>query len=123
MSDSALSQPTVPADRRSGVVARIAAAAWSETVFARVAIGVVALHVLDDNFLQPNPGTSAGDHLASGLMPLAILVVLAWLYPRLRAGARAAVAMTVGAIGITFGVPGAYYLQHGAASKSEAKRS
>ncbi len=116
MSDSALSQPAVPGDRRSGLVARIAAAAWSETVFARVAIGVVALHVLDDNFLQPNPGTSAGDHLASGLVPLAILVVLAWLYPRLRAGARAAVAMTVGAIGITFGVPGAYYLQHGAAS-------
>jgi pimeloyl-ACP methyl ester carboxylesterase len=97
-------------------VPRIAATAWSETVFARVAIGVVALHVVDDNVLQPNRGTSAGDHLASGLVPLAILVVLAWLYPRLRAGARAAVAMTVGAIGITFGVPGAYYLQHGAAS-------
>ena len=116
VSDSALSQPSVAGDRQSGLVARIAAAAWNETVFARVAIGVVALHVLDDNFLQPNPGTSAADHLLSGLVPLAILVVLAWLYPRLRAGARAAVAMTVGLSGITFGVPGAYYLQHGAAS-------
>ena len=27
------------------------------------------LHVVDDNFLQPNPGTSAADHLASGLVP------------------------------------------------------
>jgi pimeloyl-ACP methyl ester carboxylesterase len=71
---------------------------------------------VDDNALQPNPGTSARDHLASGLVPLAILVFLAWLYPRLRAGGRAAVAATVGAIGITFGVPGAYYVQHGGPS-------
>ena len=40
----------------------------------RLAIGDVALHVVDDAFLQPNPGTSAGDHLASGLVPLALLV-------------------------------------------------
>ena len=56
-----------------GILARVAGAVRSETAFARVAIGVVALHVVDDNFLQPNPGTSAGDHLASGLVPLAIL--------------------------------------------------
>ena len=39
---------------------------------------------LDDNFLQPQPGTSAGDHLASGLVPLAILARAALVYPRLR---------------------------------------
>jgi len=33
-----------------------------EVNVARLAIGVVALHVVDDNFLQPNPGTTAGDH-------------------------------------------------------------
>ena len=31
------------------------------------AIALIALHGLDDNFLQPEPGTSAGDHLESGL--------------------------------------------------------
>jgi len=39
---------------------RIAAAMGSEVAVARLAIGVVAVHVLDDNFLQPNPGTSGG---------------------------------------------------------------
>ena len=28
-----------------------------------VAVGLVALHVVDDNFLQPQPGTSQTDHL------------------------------------------------------------
>ena len=37
-------------------------------------------------FLQPNPGTSAGDHLVGGLVPLALLVVAGVLYGRLRAG-------------------------------------
>lgn len=31
-----------------------------------IAAGVAALHVADDSFLQPQPGTSAGDHLVSG---------------------------------------------------------
>jgi hypothetical protein len=99
-----------------GLMARVAGAVRSEVALAQLAIGVVALHVADDNFLQPNPGTSAGDHLASGLIPLALLALVAALYPRLRAGARASLALTVGAVGITFGVPGAYYLQHGGAS-------
>ena len=99
VSDSALSQPSVAGDRRSGLVARIAASAWSETVLARVAIGVVALHVLDDNFLQPNPGTSAGDHLAGGLVPLAILVVLAGSTRGCAPAPARAVALTVGASG------------------------
>jgi uncharacterized protein len=38
-----------------------------------VAVGVIALHVVDDSFLQPQPGTSAADHLVSGLAPLAVL--------------------------------------------------
>ena len=25
-------------------------------------VALIALHVLDDNFLNPEPGTSAGDH-------------------------------------------------------------
>ena len=79
-------------------------------------LGLIGLHIADDNFIQPEPGTSAGDHLASGLVPIAILAAVAVAYPRLRAGVRAVTAMTLGAIGVTVGVPGAYYLLGGTAS-------
>jgi hypothetical protein len=47
------------------------------------------VHVLDDNFVQPQPGTSAGDHVVSGLVRLAVLGLAMWAYPRLRGGRRA----------------------------------
>ena len=75
------------------------------SAFFVIASGAVALHILDDNFLQPEPGTSARDHLASGLIPVAILAALAVAYPHLRAGLRATTAMTLGALAITVGVP------------------
>ena len=81
----------------------------SETVVARTALGVIALHVADDSFLQPQPGTSAGDHLVSGLVPLAVLVLAAWAYPRLRAGLRAVIALVLGGFGIVTGVEAVYY--------------
>jgi fermentation-respiration switch protein FrsA (DUF1100 family) len=81
-----------------------------------LAAGAIAVHIVDDNYMQLQPGTSAGDHLASGLVPIVVLTAVAALYPRLRAGFRASVAMTMGAIGIAFGVPGAYYLLDGSAS-------
>jgi hypothetical protein len=52
---------------------------WTEPVVARLALGAIALHVVDDNFLQPEPGTSASDHLVSGLVPL---VLLGWVAAR-----------------------------------------
>jgi uncharacterized protein len=79
-------------------------------------LGLIGLHIADDNFIQPEPGTSAGDHLASGLVPIAILAAVAVAYPRLRAGVRAVIAMTLGAIGVAVGIPGAYYLLDGTAS-------
>ena len=45
----------------------------SNALFFRLGIALIALHVLDDNFIQPEPGTSAGDHLVSGLVPLGLL--------------------------------------------------
>jgi hypothetical protein len=74
-----------------------------------VAIGLIALHVLDDNFFQPEPGTSAGDHLVSGLVSLAVLLGLAWLYPLVRAGARASIALSLGILGIAIGANEAVY--------------
>src|SRR5688500_11595952 len=67
------------------------------------ATAVVGLHVVDDNFLQPAGGTSALDHLASGLVPLAMLALGGWFYPRVRAGARALIAIAIGIFGVMIG--------------------
>jgi hypothetical protein len=83
-----------------------------ETTFVLANLAVIALHVLDDNYIQPQPGTSAGDHLASGLVPVAILAGVAAAYPRLSAGPRAVLAMTFGALGLAIGFPAVYHLLH-----------
>ena len=88
----------------------------TETIVARVALGLIALHVADDNFLQPQPGTSAADHLVSGLVPLAVLVLAAWAYPRLRAGFRAVIAITLGLFGVVMGIEAVYYMTKGGLS-------
>jgi fermentation-respiration switch protein FrsA (DUF1100 family) len=90
--------------------------ALTETNVVRVAIGVIALHVADDNFLQPQPGTSAADHFVSGLVPLAVLGLAVWMYPRLRAGSRAIIALTLGLFGVVAGVEGVYYTTKGGPS-------
>ena len=80
-----------------------------ETLIVRVVIAVIGLHVVDDNFLQPNPGTSASDHLLGGLVPLALLFGAALAYPRLRPFSRGVTAFLVGLFGIAAGLEGWYY--------------
>jgi pimeloyl-ACP methyl ester carboxylesterase len=91
------------------------AATWELRIFI-AAVGAVGLHVVDDNYLQPEPGTSAGEHLASGLVPLAVLGLVSLLYPRLRPGARAYVSMTLGVLAVMVGVPGVHHLTEGVAA-------
>ncbi len=74
------------------------------------AVGAIALHVVDDSFLQPQPGTSAADHLLSGLLPLAVLAVAAAAYPRLRRGGRAALALLLGPLGLIAGAEAIHYM-------------
>jgi hypothetical protein len=101
------------ADRpRSGVRTGLA----TESTVAVAALGIVALHVLDDSFLQPEPGMSAGDHLVSGLVPAALVVGAAVVYRRLRPGARAALALVFGVFGIACGIEAAYYTLNGGPS-------
>ena len=88
----------------------------TETTVARVAIGLIALHVVDDNFLQPEPGTSAADHLVSGLVPLALLAWVAAAYGRARAGVRGTLALVTGFFGVLSGTEAAYYSYRGATS-------
>jgi uncharacterized protein len=73
------------------------------------AVGAIALHVVDDNFVQPQAGTSAGDHLFSGLIPLAVLAVAAWAYLRVGPGARATIALSLVLPAILSGAEALYY--------------
>jgi hypothetical protein len=80
-----------------------------ETLVFLGAIALIALHVIDDNFLQPQPGTSPFDHLVSGLVPLTLLGLAGWAYPRLRGGRRGALALFIGPLGIAAGVEAFHY--------------
>jgi dienelactone hydrolase len=73
------------------------------------AVGLIAIHVVDDRFLQPQPGTSATDHLISGLVPLVVLALAAWSYPRVRPGARAAMALALVLPAVLSGSEAIYY--------------
>jgi hypothetical protein len=71
---------------------------------------VIGAHLVDDSFLQPAPGTSAADHVASGLVPLATIAVAAWCYPKVRPGAQAVIAIALGLFGlIVGGLEAGYY--------------
>jgi dienelactone hydrolase len=96
-------------DERRADLVHLVRAARRETTLAVAGLAVVAVHVLDDNFVQPQPGTSAGDHLVSGLVPTAVLLGAAAAYPHLRAGLRAALALTLGILGIAIGAGEAGY--------------
>ena len=64
------------------------------------AMAIVALHAAVDSFVAPEPGMTARDHLLRGLSSLALLAILALVYPRLRAGGRAALAVVVGGLAL-----------------------
>ena len=67
-------------------------------------MAAAALWVLDDAFWHREPGTAVGDHLASGLVPAALAMLLALAYPRLRPGARAVAALAAGPLMLVVGV-------------------
>ena len=89
----------------SDALARVA----SERALVTGALALMALHVADDNFLQPNPGTEAADHLVSGLVPIAVLLGVAAIYARVRVGMRATIALLLGFFGVLAGVEALYY--------------
>jgi uncharacterized protein len=88
-------------------LADLATALGRESGLFVLGIVVIALHVLDDSFLQPSPGTSAGDHLVS--VPLVVLALAAWADPRLRGGRRGAMALLFGVLGIVAGAEAVHY--------------
>ena len=69
-------------------------------------IALVALHLADDAFVHPEPGTSAFDHPAA-LLPIAVLGLAAAGYRRARAGLRATIALVVGVLALVVGAASA----------------
>ena len=88
----------------------------STTKLFRLATALIGLHIADDNFLQPEAGTSAGDHLVSGLVPLALLALAAWGFPRLSGAGRGALALFLGPFGIATGIEAVHYANQVGAS-------
>jgi hypothetical protein len=70
----------------------------------RAALAVVAVAVIDDAFVNPELGVGAGDHLASGLVPLATIGLLVLVAPRLCGRLRGWLAIFVGALAVAGGV-------------------
>ncbi|MDQ3867242.1 MAG: alpha/beta hydrolase [Actinomycetota bacterium] len=98
------------------LIDRLSAGTRRESGLFLVGIAAVAVHVVDDNFLQPQPGTAVGDHLASGLVPLALLAAAAIAYARLRPGVQGASALLAGFFGVLSGTEAAYYTVSGGPS-------
>ena len=94
---------------------RVARLSLADAAVAQACLALVALHLVDDAFLQPEPGMSAGDHLAS-LVPVALVAGAALVYGRLRPGGRAALALGFGVFGIACGIEAVYYTLNGGAS-------
>jgi multisubunit Na+/H+ antiporter MnhB subunit len=76
---------------------------------ALAAVAVVGLHVADDAFIQPEPGTSALDHLPGGSVQLAALGLAAFAYRRSRAGVQATIALVAGLLALVIGAASAGY--------------
>ena len=94
---------------------------WRDDVsLVRLGLAAIGLHLFDDAFLQPEAGTSAADHLVGGGAPLALLALIAVLYPRLRAGLRGwlALAVGLGTVAAGIAVPG-YQTLNGGPSGSD----
>jgi uncharacterized protein len=98
-------EPPSPRRGRPGTLASMP----PKTIF-RIAIGVIALHVADDNFIHPEPGTSIGQHLISGLVPLTLLGLAAWAYPRMRGGYQGLLAIALGILGVVGGIEALHYM-------------
>jgi len=98
--ESAVGPPAAPSPPRA--VARHDLVTHERLLF-RIATAIVVVHVLADAFVFLQPGVGGGRHLLRGLLPAALLVLAAALYPRLRPGLRASVALVVGALAVVWG--------------------
>ena len=102
-----LRPPATPnrADTRTARAGRrhVALLPRSEVTAFRVALTVVALAVVDDAYIDPEPGVTAGDHIVSGLVPLTLIALLIGSASRLPNLLRGWLAIFAGALSIVGG--------------------
>lgn len=89
------------------------------TRLTTTAIALIALHVVDDVFLQPEPGTTAADHLLGGLILLAILLVGLACFHRGHAGMRGTVTLALGVLGLTVAAEGLLAMTEGVLARDD----
>lgn len=80
---------------------------WTSKLFL-ASVALIAVHIVDDSFLQPEPGTRAADHLVGGLVTLALLALGTWAFLRARAGVGAAIAFVLGLFALMVSAEGWY---------------
>jgi dienelactone hydrolase len=69
-----------------------------------VAAAVLALHLVDDGFVNHEPGTNAGDHVRTTLIPLLLIGVAALVHRRALLSVRASIAFGLGVVTLIIGV-------------------
>src|ERR671911_801890 len=113
---TASATPQLPV--RPHLLSRLAHVLRRERALLVLSVAAIGVHIADDNFFQPEPGTSPGDHLVSGLVPLALALAagVVVVSAGFRQGVRAALALLLGLSGVVAGTEAAYYGQAGALS-------
>jgi hypothetical protein len=82
---------------------RVTGLAAREYRLLLVASALVVIHIVDDEFLQPQPGTSAGDHLSAGLVPIGFALFAVFAYQFLRPGLRSGISLSFGILALVAG--------------------
>ena len=83
------------------------------------AVALIALHVVDDAVLQPEPGTSAADHVLGGFVLLAVLLAGLACFRRGHAGMRGTVCLLLGVLGLTVAAEGLMAVTQGALARDD----
>jgi len=72
-----------------------------------IGAALLAVHLVDDGFVHPEPGTGASDHLVSTGIPLLAVALAAFAYYRARPSIRAALSLVLGLV--TLGIAAAVH--------------
>jgi hypothetical protein len=70
------------------------------TLVFRAATALIAIHILDAELVETRSGTAPRDHVAAVLVPLAAAGLAALVFPRLRPGLRAGLALIFGSLAL-----------------------
>ena len=88
----------------------------TRTQVFRGAVAVIALHIADDTSSSPSRH-SPGDHLVSGLVPLALLALAVWGFRGSAAAARARSPSSSAPLGLATGLEAIHYAARGAVGR------